>query len=237
MEFCKSPFLAPQGSPVLACQKKDDDCIIAVKCPAPVNAEAEATTPVVNFELPPTGGNKAKAMKAEYMVDVEFSGVEVQASKKLQGLLQSVKELWKEQTVTFGGDCEEFLSKHKDLKMTILAQGDSLVGFIMYRLHPKKNVAAHMSISRLAIAPEFRRQGYAGQFMKWGMRQPGVSFLAVTSLPKALDFYKAFGFRKVETWHTGGTAQPDEEPELGSNQVYLEFNPSKNNGKKQKGRK
>jgi len=226
---------------------KDNDFIIEVKCPAPDNAEAKETEPVVNFTLTPTDVNKAKTTKPEFMVDVAFqgpqakltSGVEVQASKRLQGLLQSAKELWKDQTVTFTGDCEEFLSEHKDLKLTLLAQGDSLVGFIMYRLHPKKNVVgAHMSISRLAIAPEFRRQGFAGQFMKWGMRQPGVSFLAVTSLPKALDFYKAFGFRKVETWHTGGTARPDEEPELGTNQVYLEYNPSKNNaGKKKKGSK
>jgi GNAT superfamily N-acetyltransferase len=178
----------------------------------------------------------------EFIADVNPHSVETQASERLQTYLESVKELWKDPTVQFGSNCADLLSRKTEMKLTILvrsesssddAQGgkstSSLVGFLVYNVHPKKK---YMSIRRLAIAPEYRQQGHASLFMNWCIRQPNVSYLAATSLPDAVGFYRAYGFRKVETWHTGGTAQPDDEPK--SNQVYMEYRPGRCKGRQRK---
>jgi len=124
--------------------------------------------------------------------------------------------------------------------MTILSRADlvpaqgcqatsALVGFIVYKIKPADKT---LSISRVAVMPEFRGQGYGRLFMEWCLCQPGVSKLALTATPRALRFYRAFGFRKVDTWHQGGTAHPDEEPT--DEQVYMEFRQGNAKAKKQR---
>jgi len=185
----------------------------------------------LKLDLSPNAADKVTCLKDNkdllFIEDVKLASVETGDSEQLQTLLCAVRELWTE--VHFGGDCVEFMEKDSALKLTMFVrveslpdntQNISLVGFIVYKLHPIKK---YLSVRRLAVSPVFRRQGHAGQLMKWCVRQPLVVYLALTSTVKALDFYKAFGFRKVETWHTGGTAHPDDEVELG--QVYMEYRP------------
>jgi len=249
-----SPVLDAPISPLLECQtppacerqirdetplpdadEQADTCDVKVEAVQTVPCQIPRGAPRAQLDLSPNIASKVSNVKGHrdllFIEDVKFASVETEASEQLQGLLGSVKTLWKE--VHFGGDCLEFMAKDSGLKLTLLVQVEpssdntqecgsiSLVGFLVYKLHPQKK---YLSIRRVAVSPAFRRQGHAAGLMNWCVRVPGIAYLALTSTARALPFYRAFGFRKVETWHTGGTAHPDDEVEIG--QVYMEYRPS-----------
>jgi len=241
-----SPFVASVTSPVLASQKIVSWTTYTAPLASPAVIPAD---PLVRTEAPamPVAKTVSPASKltsqvksgskVSFIEDVPFSvGAETQASEELQRLLPDINALWK--TVRFGGSLSNLFSSYTGLKLTIMthAETNSLIGFLVYKINPQTNC---LSIRRVAISPDFRHQGFAGQMMQWCIRHPGVAYLAATSLHKALGFYKAFGFRKVETWHSGGTAKPDDEPE--HDQVYMEFHPKGNwkkaGGCKKKGKR
>lgn len=247
LDSCKSPlFRCHTPEKTLESKTSDDGEGVSKLAPNDlehhVNASASPSSRKPSkLELPPNAADKVTCLKGSkdlvFIEDVKLASVETGDSEQLQTLLLAVRELWKE--VHFGGDCVEFMEKDSAHKLTMFVrveslpdntQNISLVGFIVYKLHPMKR---YLSVRRLAISPAFRRQGHAGQLMNWCVRQPLVVYLALTSTIKAIDFYKAFGFRQVETWHTGGTAKPDDEVELG--QVYMEYRPGgKSKGAKKK---
>jgi len=179
-------------------------------------------------------------------MDLDPASPETQSSEFKMSLLEAVQELWINSSVRFGGELLELLENNSDVKLTVMIRSDaddgqsysasdSLIGFIAYRINNKLGEKKYMCIRRLAISPNFQRQGRASQFMKWCLRQPGVGYLTCTSLARAHAFYRAFGFRKVETWSQGGTAHPDDKP--AETQVYMEYHPGAQKGKKNKARK
>lgn len=212
----------------------------AASTPSPQRRRVSAAS--LNLNISPDAADKESYIKNNrdcvFIEDIKVAHADTQASEPLQRLLCSTQALWKD--AKFGGDCLEFMAKDSELRLTILlraepfpddteectARSTSLVGFLVYKLHPKtSHHPRYLSIRRVAVSPAFRRQGYAGELMNWCVRVPSATYLAATSTSRALEFYRAFGFRKVETWHTGGKAHPDDEVELG--QVYIEYHPSK----------
>lgn len=232
-----SPVLTPKLSPLLGfvaapegeCDKKEDMNVL----PLPAVSECyEAPTNKSIVE------SVARLSDVEFIEDVDPSHADTQASEQLRMLMEAVEELWCDRSVRFGGTCAEVLKKKNGSKLTILSRADivpaqdshpasALIGFIVYRITPAEK---KLNISRVAVMPEFRGQGYGRLFMEWCLRQPGVSKLTLTATARALGFYRAFGFRKVDTWHQGGTAHPDEEPT--DEQVYMEFRPVNSKSKK-----
>lgn len=210
-------------------------CDVKVEAVQALPCQIAQGAPRAQLDLSPNIASKVSTVKGHrdllFIEDVKFASAETEASEQLHRILGSAKALWNE--VHFGGDCLEFMAKDSALKLTFLVQVEpssdntqecgsiSLVGFLVYKLHPQKK---YLSIRRVAVSPAFRRQGHAAGLMNWCVRIPGIAYLALTSTVRALPFYRAFGFRKVETWHTGGTAHPDDEVEIG--QVYMEYRPS-----------
>jgi ribosomal protein S18 acetylase RimI-like enzyme len=211
--------------------------------PAPLPKQGDnVVAPRSKGAHPPRRRAKAKSAQDFELIDIDPASPEVESSQRLQTLLQAIQELWTEKSVGFPGQFASLLSGNRELKLAAMVaidpqsdgkegRGDagSLIGFILYRINREKK---YLSIRRLAIAPEYRRQGRAGQLLNWCLRIPGVCYLTVTSISRAVEFYRAFGFRKVQTWHEGGTGHPDDEPE--GNQAYMEYHPGTYKGKKTK---
>lgn len=229
LEAKLSPLLGFQTSPDLECSKEDDALPVASLCES---RQLAKNTNIVN--------SVARLSDVEFIEDVDLSHDLKSTSDHLQRLMQSVEELWCDRSVRFGGTCAELFGKNNGSKLTILSRTDctytegcrdtgALVGFIVYKI---KDADKKLYISRVAVMPEFRGHGYGRLFLEWCLRQPGVSKLALTATARALGFYRAFGFRKVATWHQGGSAHPDEEPT--DEQVYMEFCRSTAKGKKQR---
>lgn len=222
-------------------QTSDDDDHVAASEPSLRSLRKRGSRASLKFELSPNAASKVSPVKGDgdfvFIEDVHLASAEAEDSEQLQSLLCAVGNLWKE--VKFGGECFDFMAKDSALKLTILARVEpssdnpqkgsagsiSLVGFLVYKLHPNKK---YLSVRRLAVSPALRRQGRARQLMNWCVRVPCVNYLALTSIPRALDFYRSFGFRKVDTWHTGGTAHPDDEPTI--DEVYMEYRPGAHKG-------
>lgn len=209
-------------------------------------------TPAGKPILSSSEAKSTKCMKALRFVEIDPSSLQSNRTMQtIQGLrfadteadnaiLVSLEVLWK--TAGFSKTLAEFITKNIDSKLTLLVQdsedisqkcglGGCLVGFLIFRIDREKK---YLSIRRVAIDPEFQRQGHGRRFIKWSMQQPGVAFLSLTALSKSVAFYDALGFRKAQTWSTGGKVRPDDEPEL--NNTYMEYHPSAGKGKKNKKR-
>jgi [ribosomal protein S18]-alanine N-acetyltransferase len=90
-----------------------------------------------------------------------------------------------------GWNPKEYLEQ--DLR--VAAVGQAVAGFLVLR----RVAADEMEILNLAVAPEFRRNGIAGQLLKSAFLDfRGSVFLEVReSNAGALKFYKALGFQQV----------------------------------------
>merc|ERR1712176_40513 len=150
--------------------------------------------------------------------------------------MKAVSELSRD---AFEEDALEMVTRRARWKLTLLAcpEGashgcfrldeeeprDALIGFIVYRLRPELQ---SLSIAKLAIVPEHRRQGHGCRLIDWcvrlARRQPNVAFISLSSLPEAVRFYQRLGFRKFEVKHLDQNCGPDED--LVEGQVYMEKN-------------
>jgi GNAT superfamily N-acetyltransferase len=222
-----SPLLGFQASPELGCAN-DRNVVPLTVCGS---REVETNASVVE--------SVARLSDGKFIEDVDVTD----ASEEIQMLMEAVEALWCDRSVRFGGTCTELLNKNNGYKLTILSQAElvpsqgcqatsALIGFIVYKINAAEK---KLSIARVAVLPEFRGHGYGRLFIEWCARYPGVSKLALTATARALGFYRAYGFRKVATWHQGGTAHPDEEPT--DEQVYMEFQCRTGNSKGKKQRK
>lgn len=250
LDSCKDDISADRPS-TLESPASEDDKSVAVSevVPSSRKPRKRCSQASLKFECPPNVASKVSSVKDAkdiiFIEDVKIDNVEAGDSEQLKVLLCDIRNLWKE--VKFGSDFFEFMAKHTAVKLTILARVNpaldnsqecnsenlSLVGFLLYQLHPKKKC---LSVRRLAVSPALQRRGHARQLMKWCVRVPGVNYLALTSLPAAVPFYRSFGFRKVETWHSGGAGRPDDEP-CNDNQVYMEYCPGTQGAQRRKARK
>jgi len=131
----------------------------------------------------------------------------------------------------FEEDALEMVTRKGRWKLTLLACPDGgqsrgfcldgppvpLIGFVVYRLRVELQ---SLSIAKIAIVPEHRRQGHGCRLIDWCVRvakkQSNIAFISLSSLPEAVKFYQRLGFRKYDV----KIGQPDED--LVEGQVYME---------------
>jgi len=239
--FCKESFLAPEASAYQAPSNhktghENEQTERLTLKQLPLKAEDSHGCNVEATEMKPVKPTKSKKSTDKF----EFVEIGSACNAEQSAMLSSVQELWT--AVGFGGKCKDFMGRNNELKLVLLTQkslpDDSLecsvnavVGFLAYRINREKK---YMSIRRLAIMPQFQRQGHGRRFVQWCMQRPGVSFLSVTSVERSVGFYQALGFKKAATWHAGGKVCPDDDVEL--NQEYMEYYPRSCKGGKSKKR-
>merc|ERR1712151_1272440 len=187
-------------------------------------------------------------MNSEFEIMGDIRPSSFQASGMLQTCLNEVSVLSAD---IFGQDCIELMTAKEQLhyRLTILVKhterqksvdsldedpqniqaGSSLVGFVLYRFEP---ALGRLTIDRLAVRQEFRRQGHGEKLVQWCARQKGASFVALAAYPTALRFYRSLGFRHVKTWSEGGKTRPS--TVLAEGQIYMELRPTKGKGRLQK---
>jgi len=170
----------------------------------------------------------------EFIEGVQPFAVGVKDSERMESLLKAVSLLSKE---AFEEDALEMITRKNKWRLTLLAlpekqsllgfhlddeheQPPALIGFLVYKLRPELNC---LSVAKIAIVPEHRRQGHGCRMIDWCVRlarkQQNVSYIALSSLPEAVKFYTRIGFRKFDVQLNGGCA-PDED--LVEGQVYME---------------
>jgi len=164
----------------------------------------------------------------------------------LSRLLRATSELSRE---AFETDVLHGVSKKGKWKLTLLVQledplsGPSsndpwggLLGFICYKLKPQVQC---ISIAKLAVVPEHRGMGHGHKIVQWmiafARKQPNITYLSLTSLPKAIKFYKQIGFRQVDVDLSKFDAAPqDEEFDYVDGQVYMEYRCKGRSGQKKR---
>jgi len=153
----------------------------------------------------------------------------VQGSERLRSIMRAVSDLSHD---AFEEDAQDMVTRKARWKMTLLVcpEGSEelsgfsldgppmpLIGFLVYRLRPELQC---LSIAKLAITPEHRRQGHGCRLIEWCVRlakkQPNVAYIALSSLPEAVRFYQRMGFRKFDI----RIAQ--DQDDLVEGQVYME---------------
>ncbi|EER00466.1 hypothetical protein Pmar_PMAR018350 [Perkinsus marinus ATCC 50983] len=133
-------------------------------------------------------------------------------------LLAQVKEL--SEAEFEGENCLEKISGRSPWKLSILASGEQLCAFIVYKFVNERRA---FSVAKLAVPKTMRGKGLGTFVMKWVKEScksnPNVDLVTLSSLPAAIKLYKKIGFRKIYT-----ITQSDPEEELVEGQVYMEMN-------------
>ncbi|KAF4705512.1 Unconventional myosin-Ig, partial [Perkinsus olseni] len=119
-----------------------------------------------------------------------------------------------------GENCLEKISGRSPWKLSILASGDQLCAFIVYKF---VNDRRAFSVGKLAVPKAMRGRGLGTFVMKWVKESckanPNVDIVTLSSLPAAIKLYKKIGFKKIYT-----ITQSDPDEELVEGQVYMEMN-------------
>jgi len=108
--------------------------------------------------------------------------------------------------------------------------GDEVLGYASYTIRP---ASSSLNIQKLAIARAHRRRGLGRSLLKFLIqlakrpqaaggskkaKAPPLEVIALSSLPEAVTFYKACGFREER-----GVALPADDDDLIEGQVYMEL--------------
>jgi len=171
----------------------------------------------------------------EFVENLQPLSAAVQRSAWLRGLVKEVLELSLD---AFEENTLEMVTKRARWKLTLIVRSGgpskseaqevlgvvvpvpALIGFVIYRLRPELE---SVSIAKLAVMPEFRRQGHGCRLVEWcvhlARRAPGISRIALSSLPEAVCFYQRLGFRKYDV-NLDQSCGPNED--LVEGQVYME---------------
>ncbi|KAF4677169.1 Unconventional myosin-Ig [Perkinsus chesapeaki] len=133
-------------------------------------------------------------------------------------LLAQVRDL--SETEFEGENCLDKISGRSPWKLSILANGDQLCAFIVYKF---VNDRRAFSIAKLAVPKTMRGKGMGTFVMKWVKdsckANPNVDIVTLSSLPAAIKFYKKLGFKKIYM-----ITQNDPDEELVEGQAYMELN-------------
>lgn len=165
----------------------------------------------------------------EVLPNVAPESEAVRSSPRLQTLLKQVSELSSD---VFHEDCLAVgVSKKKGWRLTLLARPvpedpancppedpTVLLGFIIFRFRADFRC---LSIANIAVPESHRGRGFGKHLMDWCVRhaeQQKLQHLSLSSLPEAVKFYKAFGFKPVKV----ESVQADDE-DLVEGQVYMEY--------------
>jgi len=123
------------------------------------------------------------------------------------------------------------LQSHKGEKVAALVLGEEVVGYASYILRPQ---LGSMNVNKLAVSSARRRQGLGRCLLRHliqlakrptmksgrggGKGQTSLEVLCLSSLPTAISFYKACGFKEEPD-----VKLPEDEEELEEGQVYMEY--------------
>eukprot|EP00933_Yihiella_yeosuensis_P014104 TRINITY_DN12767_c0_g2_i1.p1 TRINITY_DN12767_c0_g2~~TRINITY_DN12767_c0_g2_i1.p1 ORF type:complete len:414 (-),score=127.98 TRINITY_DN12767_c0_g2_i1:372-1613(-) len=172
---------------------------------------------------------KARREALEVLPNVNPRGEGAESDSRIQGLLKQVAGLSQE---VFGEDCLAGVSKKSGWKLSLLARPpiedplnrppedpEVLLGFIVYRLRPDMQC---LSIAKIAVPAIHRGKGFGRHLMDWSTKyakqQSNLQYLSLSSLPEAVKFYQAFGFKTVPV-----SAVRDDDEDLIEGQVYMEY--------------
>lgn len=192
---------------------------------------------------------KSELPGGEILEDFQPHEIPAQSSARHCALFRGASECSHK---LFGKDCVAMVAEkaHLRMKLTILGFPDGLQEvpdheddaslkdgctkgmagpFIGFIVHDFNTDTRHANILYLAVLPEFRRRGYGQSLVQWCQSQSGAERIALVSLPGALRFYRALGFRTVRTWSEGGTARPN--MAVAEGEVYMEYQPAKGRGR------
>lgn len=182
----------------------------------------------------------AKEPEFEFIEAVQPFAPATRESERLLALCKATRELSLE---AFDEDACEMCTKRGRWKLTLLAApgspdlsgddafsmgenpgGPSLIGFVVWRLNPEQQAFA---IAKLAVMPEHRRRGHGCRMIDWCLRyakkQGNIIYVSLSSLPEAVCFYKAIGFKQVDVRIDESKAGCKDNEELVEGQVYMEY--------------
>jgi len=205
----------PEGSPRMraeSCRWEDDP--VAVEDVAPLKLD---------------GG---KGFDVEILENVQPFASATQSCPRMRRLIRATSDL---SVDAFETDVVKGVSRKGRWKLTLLVQHASpevqddpwggLLGFIAYKV---KDQVQTISIAKLAIVPESRGRGYGHQLVNWcialGKKLPNIMYLSLTSLPKAIRFYKQMGFKQVDVDLAKlDPCEDDPDFDVVEGQIYMEY--------------
>eukprot|EP00931_Biecheleriopsis_adriatica_P078233 TRINITY_DN51690_c0_g1_i1.p1 TRINITY_DN51690_c0_g1~~TRINITY_DN51690_c0_g1_i1.p1 ORF type:complete len:425 (-),score=144.46 TRINITY_DN51690_c0_g1_i1:53-1243(-) len=165
----------------------------------------------------------------EVLPNISPESEQVKNQPRLQALLKQVAEL---STEVFHEDClDGGVSKKKGWRLTLLARPvpedpenappedpETLLGFMVFRFRPDFQC---LSIAKIAVPEVHRGRGFGKHLMEWCTKyaeKQNLQHLSLSSLPDAVKFYRAFGFKPVKVDSIRG-----DEDDLIEGQVYMEY--------------
>merc|ERR1712176_949737 len=174
---------------------------------------------------------KARREALEVLANISPSGDAAQGNPRLKELLRQVSELSLD---IFSEDCvKQGISKRTGWRLSILArpipedpsimdgsaeEPTELLGFMVFRFRPDWQC---LSIAKIAVPQAHRGRGFGRHLMEWvtkyAQQQGNLQYLSLSSLPEAVKFYQAFGFKAVKI-----ESIPDSEDYV-EGQVYMEY--------------
>lgn len=206
--------------------------IAAAAARAEAKAEADAAAAACRAEqkaLADAALARKRKVALEVLPNISPSGEEAKGDARMQALLKQVSGLSNE---VFGEDCLKGLSKKGGWRLSLLARPlvedaenappeapDVLLGFMVFRFRPDFNC---MSIAKIAVPKIHRSKGFGRHLMEWvtkyAQQQGGLQHVSLSSLPDAVKFYSAFGFKKVPV-----TSIREDDDDLIEGQEYMEY--------------
>jgi len=179
--------------------------------------------------------NEAPEVGAEILENVQPFSAKTGACARLRKLVRMTSQL---STEVFETDVLAGVTRRKKWRLTLLARAEGsardwegdpwggLLGFLAYKLKP---LVHSVSIAKLAVVPEHRGKGHGRKLVQWciamARKQPGIMYLSLTSLPKAVRFYKQIGFRQLDVDLSKIDCESDDDDEYDyvEGQVYMEY--------------
>lgn len=162
--------------------------------------------PVAVEDVAPPKFESVKEIELEILENIQPFATASQACTHMRRLVRATSDL---SVACFETDVIKGVSRKGRWKLTLLARKDSphnqddpwggLLGFIAYKVKP---LVQSISIAKLAVVPESRGRGHGHKLTNWciamGKKLPNIVYLSLTSLPKAIRFYKQIGFKQVD---------------------------------------
>ncbi|KAF4714573.1 Dynein, axonemal, light intermediate chain 1 [Perkinsus olseni] len=207
-------------------QNNNTNNVVSVHMVNPVVDDEPKPKAALNNCCPSTPAEKEAVFSPQWYHCVYPRKPATRSDPIMMKLLDQVKEL--SEAEFEGENCLEKISGRSPWKLSILASGDQLCAFIVYKF---VNDRRAFSVGKLAVPKAMRGRGLGTFVMKWVKESckanPNVDIVTLSSLPAAIKLYKKIGFKKIYT-----ITQSDPDEELVEGQVYMEMNWGKSIGRR-----
>eukprot|EP00928_Gymnodinium_smaydae_P029212 TRINITY_DN22068_c0_g1_i1.p1 TRINITY_DN22068_c0_g1~~TRINITY_DN22068_c0_g1_i1.p1 ORF type:complete len:408 (+),score=119.99 TRINITY_DN22068_c0_g1_i1:60-1283(+) len=194
-------------------------------------AEAEAARLAAERAAAEAALAKQRREALEVIPNISPASEATRNDSRLKELLKQVSELsldiFAEDPLKNGG-----VSKKSGWRLSILArpipvdpenappeEPTELLGFMVFRFRPDMQC---LSVAKIAVPEKHRGRGFGRRLMEWvtkyAKQQSDLQYLSLSSLPEAVKFYQAFGFKKVKV-----DAVKEHDEDLIEGQEYMEY--------------